>query len=92
MIRFRPLGAASALAATLALTTALVLADEPAPPPGAPPLPPEAYAACDSKADGDACTVTIRDHQIDGVCRPAPSDKRLFCLPKGLPPPRPSGS
>jgi len=55
-----------------------------------PPLPPEAYAACDSKREGDACFVKFREHEIHGTCAPVESSGKLFCRPTDLPPfPRP---
>ena len=59
---------------------------------GRPPLPPEAYAACESKASGDACVVDIHGTQLDGTCAPDMEGARLFCRlahPPG-PPPAPS--
>jgi hypothetical protein len=45
-----------------------------------PDLPPEAYSACESKSQGDACTVQFRNEAHNGTCAPAPSgDGRLFC-------------
>jgi len=56
---------------------------------GRPPLPPEAYAACESKKAADACTARIRDSDVSGVCTLDASDGRLFCRPNlpPLPPP-----
>jgi hypothetical protein len=51
-----------------------------------PPLPPEAYAACDSKREGDACSVQFREHEIHGTCAPAEGSGKLFCRPSDLPP------
>lgn len=52
-----------------------------------PPAPPaEAYAACQSKSEREACTVTFREHTIEGTCFLHPSDQRLFCRPSGPPP------
>lgn len=58
---------------------------------GPPPLPPEAYAACDSKAVGDTCTVTIFGKDVTGTCTTDRDGGRLFCRPSGPPPgpPRP---
>jgi hypothetical protein len=56
---------------------------------GPPPLPPEAYAACESKADGEACTVQLHDREIHGTCAPDREGKRLFCRPNDMPPPPP---
>jgi hypothetical protein len=47
--------------------------------------PPEAvFAACDNKADGDACSVTLENRTIDGSCRTPHHDAgtaRLLCAP-----------
>ena len=51
-----------------------------------PPLPAEAYTACDSKAEGDACTVTMHDHTIRGTCATMPKETKLHCRPSGPPP------
>jgi hypothetical protein len=62
---------------------------------GPPPLPPEAYAACQSKAEGDACTVEIHDREVHGKCAPDREGKGLFCRPDEMPfppPPRPEGA
>jgi hypothetical protein len=52
-----------------------------------PPLPPEAYAACESRADGDTCTVQLHDRTIHGTCAPDREGKGLFCRPDDMPPP-----
>lgn len=44
-----------------------------------PGLPEEAYAACQSKSAGDACTVQLGPRQMEGTCRERPHDTRLFC-------------
>ncbi|MDP9152192.1 MAG: hypothetical protein M3O36_19880 [Myxococcota bacterium] len=54
---------------------------------GPPPLPPEAYAACDTKREGDTCSVQIRDREIQGTCTAGDTAGRLFCRPSGPPPP-----
>jgi hypothetical protein len=54
---------------------------------GGPPLPDEAFAACQSKNAGDACSLKFRDRDLHGICAPHPADGRLFCLPE--PPPIP---
>jgi hypothetical protein len=51
-----------------------------------PPLPPEAYTACASKSEGDACTVTMHDKTIDGTCATHPNETKLHCRPSGPPP------
>jgi hypothetical protein len=58
---------------------------------GGPPLPPEAYAACESKSAGDACTVNIHGSDLAGTCAAGPDDARLFCR-LSAPPPRPPGT
>lgn len=60
------------LIAALAISSA-ALADHPPREP-----PPEAYAACTAKAQGDKCTVTHDDHTINGACA---GDAKLFCRP-----------
>jgi hypothetical protein len=52
--------------------------------------PPEAFSACEGKAAGDACQVTLHDRTLDGSCV-APQQDELFCLPKDMPPPPPGG-
>lgn len=57
------------------------------PPPRTPPA--EAFAACEGKSAGTACTVTFGDRSLTGTCLAPPpdvSDTRLFCAP-----PRPEG-
>lgn len=58
---------------------------------GPPPPPPEAYASCQSKAQGDSCSVQFGDRTIEGTCMPDPADGKLFCRPSGPPPRPPSG-
>ncbi len=55
-------------------------------PPGPPPV--EVFAACDGKAAGDACVVTLADGAVDGTCRPPPgaTETRLGCAPSRPPP------
>jgi hypothetical protein len=89
--RLRALAAAGSTWAILAITSTLALADEPPPGPPREP-PPQAFSACESKAAGDACTVTMPDREIHGVCETERSGNRLFCRPEGPPPPPPSGS
>jgi hypothetical protein len=56
------------------------------------PPPPEAVEACRERAPGDACTVTLRDHTVDGVCREAPDGEGpLACVPDRPPPGPPPG-
>jgi hypothetical protein len=55
-----------------------------------PPKPPaEAFAACASLQEGDACTVQFHSQEIAGTCRTGP-ESELFCLPKNAPA-RPNG-
>ncbi len=54
---------------------------------GPPPLPEEAFAACQSKTEGEACSVQLKDHELKGTCSKHPSDARLFCRPSGHPKP-----
>lgn len=54
---------------------------------GPPPIPEEAFAACEAKAAGDACSVKIFDRELKGTCIKEPSGARLVCLPDDLPPP-----
>jgi len=74
----RSLLALSAVTALLAIAVAAE-ADPPAPPA-------EAYTACDSKAEGDACTVTMHEHTITGTCATLPKETKLHCRPSGPPP------
>lgn len=48
------------------------------------PPPAEAFNACDGKAADSACTVTLRDHTMEGTCKAPPpgvSETRLACAP-----------
>lgn len=56
-------------------------------PPGHPPK--EAFDACASKHQGDACTVHLRDLTLDGTCVPARDSDALICRPNQPPPPPP---
>ena len=50
--------------------------------------PPEALAACASKAAGDACTVTFHDETLTGKCAAPPADSgatTLACRPDRMP-------
>ncbi len=60
----------------------LAFADDDRPPPREPP--PEAFAACNEKSEGDACTVVFHEDQHAGTCR-APRGKRLACVPNDMP-------
>lgn len=49
------------------------------PPPG---VPAEAVDACNGRAAGDSCSVTLSDRAIEGTCRSDPHrDGSLVCLP-----------
>lgn len=52
--------------------------------------PPEAFTACESHNNGDACTVSFHGNEITGTCMQFPEGQRLFCRPTHMPPP-PSG-
>ncbi|MBX3221462.1 MAG: hypothetical protein KF795_13150 [Labilithrix sp.] len=70
-------------------------ADGKRPPPRHHGPPPEAFAACEAKAAGDACTVTFERESLSGTCaaEPAPphggsaqaDDARLVCRPDKMP-------
>jgi len=52
--------------------------------------PPEAFAACEDKAAGDDCTVSLPDREVQGECVAPPPDApddRLVCRPDDMPPP-----
>ncbi len=53
--------------------------------------PPEAFAACEGKADGAECKVEFRGEVIEGVCIAPRSEDGLFCMPNDMPPPPPEG-
>lgn len=85
---------ASATEATQAVTTSLVDAGQRRPdhregPPGPPP---EAVAACESKAVNEACTVSIHGESLTGTCRSAPpgapGGEMVACHPDNAPGPR----
>jgi hypothetical protein len=86
-----PLFISSSLVAS-AVIACLVALVERARADGPPPLPPEAYAACESKSQGEARTVQLRDREIHGTCAPDREGKRLFCRPSDMPPPPPEGA
>jgi hypothetical protein len=48
--------------------------------------PPEAIAACEKLAEGDACKVTFGPNTLDGTCAKTP-DGVLACRPEHMPPP-----
>jgi hypothetical protein len=54
---------------------------------GPPRIPDEAFAACESKVEGDACTVQLRERELKGTCVKEPSGSRLACRPDDMPPP-----
>jgi hypothetical protein len=51
--------------------------------------PKEAFSACESHGEGDACQVTFGEHTLSGVCRKAPDGETaaLACLPDHPPGP-----
>lgn len=51
-----------------------------------PPLPQEAFTACEGKAEGEACSVTFREHTMEGTCTSGPDGGKLHCRPSGPPP------
>ena len=56
---------------------------------GGPRRPPqEAFDACQSKASGDACQVTLHEHTMSGTCAATP-DGPLACRPDHPPGPPP---
>jgi hypothetical protein len=69
----------------LALPFAVARADRP--PHHAPPQ--AAFDACASAKAGDACSVTLHDHTITGVCAAAPESSALACRPDHPPGPPP---
>ena len=56
------------------------------PPRGHHPLPPEAIQACSGLAEGAACSFTMGQHSVTGVCRAGPQDQAVACAPDGPPP------
>jgi len=83
---FATLRVALAGAFLVGLTSAAV-AEQRQRPPRKPPQ--EAFDACKSKARGDACTVTLRDHAITGQCDAPPDETQLACRPDHPPGPPP---
>jgi hypothetical protein len=71
------------LAVALAIVglTATALADPPHPGP-----PPEAFTACEGKAVGDACTVSLHGTDLAGTCSTPPGNQGLACRPNHRPP------
>ncbi|MFT3814384.1 MAG: hypothetical protein QM740_13560 [Acidovorax sp.] len=76
--------------AALTLTAALAMTAAQAQPFGAPRgLPPEAYTACQGKAEGASVTITLPDGKtMDGTCKAV--DGKLAALPSGAPPAPPA--
>lgn len=64
---------------------ATALADPPHPPGP----PPEAFTACDGKAAGDACSVSLHGTEVAGTCSTPPGNQALACRPNRPPPPPP---
>ena len=60
---------------------AAVAADDVAPKHHDHKIPEEAFAACKDLSEGAACSVTIHDHALAGVCKKAHEDERLVCMP-----------
>lgn len=44
--------------------------------------PPEAFTACESKSQGDSCTVSTPKGELSGTCEMPKGDK-LVCAPEG---------
>ena len=81
----RPTRGASALAASfVAAAVASVFGSTAFADP--PPLPQEAFTACEGKASGDSCSVTFREHTMEGTCTSGPDGGKLHCRPSGPPP------
>ena len=78
----------AAAVAAISLLALSAAAQTDRPPPQGPP--PEAYAACATKAQGDACSVSLRDATVTGVCAQDLQSQSLFCRPD-RPPPGPHG-
>jgi hypothetical protein len=70
-------------AGSVALAITVVVSTASADPP---PLPQEAFTACEGKASGDACSVTFREHTMEGTCTAGPEGGKLHCRPSGPPP------
>jgi hypothetical protein len=70
---------------SLVLPFAVAYADRP--PPHQPPQ--AAFDACAQAKAGDACSVTLHDHTITGVCAMAPDAQALACRPDHPPGPPP---
>jgi hypothetical protein len=72
----------------LALPFAVARADHPHPGSGHQP-PPAAFEACAKLTAGAACSVTIHDHTMAGLCAAAADGAALFCRPDHPPGPPP---
>lgn len=57
-----------------------------APMPGDHQPPPEAFEACVSHSAGQACSVSIDGHTLNGTCRTTPDGAQLVCAPEAPPP------
>ncbi len=67
-----------------------IAAAEPGDRRGPPRKPPqEAFTACVNLAEGDACSVKLRDHTISGTCEKFPEQTELACRPDHPPGPPP---
>jgi len=53
--------------------------------------PPEAFAACEGKAEGSECKVEFHGDVMEGVCIAPRSEDEVFCMPNDMPPPPPEG-
>jgi acyl carrier protein len=78
-------------AATLTVALAVVVAGavprNAAAQSGPPQIPEQAFAACESKVEGDSCSIDFRGRELKGTCIKAPSGSRLVCRPNGMPSP-----
>ena len=78
------------LSSSLATAFVGAVAADNDPPPRRPPPPQEAFDACASAKDGDACSFTTPRGTLDGTCRTPPDLDRLICVPT-RPPGGPDG-
>jgi hypothetical protein len=74
------------------LVGGFVMAAPADPPPPHRRPPEEAFTACASAQEGDACTVTLPNHEVHGTCMKVPADVegdagKLFCRPPHPPHP-----
>ena len=83
-IKLTPLKTSVAVLLTLGLSAALSQAQ---PKNGKRPQgpPPEAFAACESAQEGDACAFAGRgSDELEGLCKPPPKGEgKLACVPEG---------